>query len=264
MKRSMPTMSEMCRPTTFLADQPTASRNTSLANTMRRSLSRNSRWFGTPCASMRKRSSLRNTVSVRRRMPVSSVSRERSLVSASSNARSASSSVVGRVGLGAVMSYLSSCFRGSARSARDSAASSVLSAALDHQCANRLCLDQRAEVIALAVLTVVPRQERHLAFRLDAVGDRVERQAVGDRQNRAAHHLPVLVRVEVGDERAIDLQHIERELPQILEARIAGAELVDREPHTELLQGAQAVSRAVGVLDQSALGELELDEARID
>ena len=35
-------------PDDLLADQPTASRNTSLANTMRRSLSRNSRWFGTP------------------------------------------------------------------------------------------------------------------------------------------------------------------------------------------------------------------------
>src|SRR6185503_14877868 len=259
MKRSMPTMSEMCRPTTFLADQPTASRNTSFANTMRRSLSRNNRWFGTPWASMRKRSSLRSTFSVRRRIPVSSFSRERSLDSASSNARSASSSVVGRVGLAAVMSYLSSCFRADA-SARDSATASVLSAALDHQRADLLGVDQRAEVIALAVLAVVPRQERHLTFGLDAVGDRVERQAVGDRQDRAAQHLPVLVRLEIGDERTVDLQHVERELPQILEARVAGAELVDREPHTQLLQCPQTISRAGGVLNQCALGELELDE----
>src|SRR5688572_7645010 len=263
MKRSIPTMSEMWRPTTFLADQPTASRDTSFANTMRKSLSRNSRWFGTPWASMRKRCSLLSTFSVRRRMPVSSPSRERSFVSASSNARSASSSVVGRLGFAAVMSYLSSCFRGYS-SARDSAASRVLPAALDHQRADLLGFDQRAEKVALAVLAVVPRQERDLAFRLDTVGDGVERQAVSDRQDCVAEHLRVLVRVEVRHERTVDLQHVERKLPQISEARIAGAELVDREPHTELLQSAQTVARAVRVLNQSALRELELDEAGID
>src|SRR5688572_2747630 len=262
MKRSIPTTSEIWRPTTFLADQPNASRNTSLANTMRKSLSRNSRWFGTPCASMRKRSSLRSTFSVSRLMPVSSLW-VRSLASASSNARSASSRVVGRIGLAAVMSYLSSCFRADA-SARDSAASRILSAALDHQRADLLGFDQRAEVVPLAVLAVVSRQERHLSFRLDAVGHGVERQPMCDRQDRAAHDLPVFVRFEVRDERTVDLQHVERKLPKVLEARIPGAELVDSEPHAELLQGAQAVARAVRVLNQSALGELELDEAGID
>src|SRR5262245_40874504 len=195
-------MSEMWRPTTFFADQPNASRNTSLANTMRRSLSRNSKWFGTPSASVRKRSSLRSTLSVKRRMPVSSPSRLRSLASASSNARSAASSVVGRV-LTAVMVYLSSC-PGADASARDSAASSGLPATLGHQRGRLLGIDRRTEIATLAVLAVVPGQERHLTLRLDAVGDGVERQPVGDRQDRAAEHLSVFVRVEIGDERAID------------------------------------------------------------
>src|SRR5690606_2374047 len=141
-------------------------------------------------------------------MPVSSPARARSFASASSNARSASSSVCGRALSACVMSNLSTCLDSHA-SADDSTLSSGLPASLDHHRADLLGLDRRAEVVPLTVLAVVPRQEQLLLLRLDALGNGVEREAVRDRQDGAADDLRTLALRNVREERAVDLERSE-------------------------------------------------------
>ena len=46
------------------------------------------------------------------------------------------------------------------------------------------------------------------------------------------------------------------------ERRIAGAEVVDREPHAELLDRASSLHGALGVVHHHALGDLELEQLR--
>ena len=60
------------------------------------------------------------------------------------------------------------------------------------------------------------------------------------------------------DEGSVDLDLVERETAQIAERRIAGAEIVHRDPHAELAQLVQGRQRRVGVLQQHRLGDLEL------
>ena len=67
------------------------------------------------------------------------------------------------------------------------------------------------------------------------------------------------------DERAVDLDHVDREAAQLLERREAGAEVVDRDAHAERVQllelGAGPV--AGGALDDDrGLGDLEAEAAR--
>ena len=53
---------------------------------------------------------------------------------------------------------------------------------------------------------------------------------------------------------------MDREALQIAQARIAGAEIVDRQLHTELCQGLQQRQRFLGVLDQDRFGQLEFEQ----
>ena len=67
-----------------------------------------------------------------------------------------------------------------------------------------------------------------------------------------------------GDERAVDLEDVDRELAEVAERGVAGPEVVDREPHAEGLEAAQGRHRRVGVLDQDALGDLEDEAGRVE
>ena len=61
---------------------------------------------------------------------------------------------------------------------------------------------------------------------------------------------------EAVDERLGDLEDVERQRVQVAERRVAGAEVVEREPHAELAQLVQRRRARVGV-PSSALGDLE-------
>src|SRR5262249_57383327 len=64
--------------------------------------------------------------------------------------------------------------------------------------------------------------------------------------------------------RAVDLDAVEREAAQVEQARIAGAEIIERETHAERFE---AVHRLLGFLDvaeQSRLGEFELQPLRVE
>ena len=65
-------------------------------------------------------------------------------------------------------------------------------------------------------------------------------------------------------EAAVDLELVEREAAQIEQARIAGAEIVEREPHAERLQPQHGGFGGVDIAEQHAFGELELEPRRVE
>jgi hypothetical protein len=60
-------------------------------------------------------------------------------------------------------------------------------------------------------------------------------------------------------EGAVDLHLLQREIVQVAEARIAGAEIVERDPHAERMQLRQHVVRQLGVAQQRGFGDLDLE-----
>ena len=66
------------------------------------------------------------------------------------------------------------------------------------------------------------------------------------------------------EERPGDLDRVDREAPQIAERGIAGAEVVNRQQHTQGLQFAELGVGGVGVRHQDALGHLDHDRRRVE
>ena len=69
-------------------------------------------------------------------------------------------------------------------------------------------------------------------------------------------------RVHVLHERLRDLDDVERQRAQVAERRVAGAEVVEREPDAHRTKLPEARQARVGVLEQLALGDLEHEEGR--
>ena len=102
-----------------------------------------------------------------------------------------------------------------------------------------------------------------LQRRLDPFGDerQAERLAVTD---DGARELAARVGIaELGDQRARDLEDVDRKAAQIGERRVAGADVVDRDVHARPLERVESGDRAVQILEHHVLGDLE-DQARRD
>ena len=69
------------------------------------------------------------------------------------------------------------------------------------------------------------------------------------------------VHAEVAHEAAVDLDLGDRQRRQVGQRRIAGAEVVDRDLHADLVEPVQRRDHALQVLHQARLGDLELDHA---
>ena len=67
-----------------------------------------------------------------------------------------------------------------------------------------------------------------------------------------------------GHERAVDLQDVRRHLPQVVERGVAGAEVVDRDPHAGVVQLAQRAEAGVAVRHGGALGDLDGQAMRVE
>src|SRR2546427_11929136 len=85
-------------------------------------------------------------------------------------------------------------------------------------------------------------------FRSDGVDD-------GRRIDRA---------LDVADEAAVDFELVERERAQIQQARVAGAEIVEREAHPARPQLAHRRLRLLDVAQQCAFRELELETRTLE
>src|SRR5580704_4622609 len=66
----------------------------------------------------------------------------------------------------------------------------------------------------------------------------------------------------MSDEAAVDLDLVERKALQIAERRVAGAEIVERDPYAERAKLVQDGKRRLVVANQDGFGDLELQAAR--
>ena len=66
---------------------------------------------------------------------------------------------------------------------------------------------------------------------------------------------------DAGHERPVELELVDREVPQVGEGAVAGAVVVDRDPQPEPAQGLEHRPRALRVEHDDALGDLELERA---
>ena len=91
---------------------------------------------------------------------------------------------------------------------------------------------------------------------LDALGDDLEPEAARE-VDRGAHDQQVVdVADDAGDERAVDLDLVERQPLEVGERGVAGAEVVEREPDAERAQPVEHLVGAPGVGHDRVLGQL--------
>src|SRR5690242_7453105 len=76
----------------------------------------------------------------------------------------------------------------------------------------RLRIQESLDIVAAQLAQLIA-----LRHGFDALGDHLHRESIGHCQNRANHRRPAafIVPGEIGDERSIDLQHLQRVLVQV-------------------------------------------------
>ena len=105
-------------------------------------------------------------------------------------------------------------------------------------------------------------QEVELRDRFHAFGDDFQLHIVRHGDDAARNRGIVTVFRQVADERAVNLQTVDREALEIGERRIAGAEVVDGNTHTGVAQRLQHLDRAFGVAHHHAFGDLQFQVFR--
>src|SRR2546423_1793539 len=100
--------------------------------------------------------------------------------------------------------------------------------------------------------------------RLDALGDDAEAEVAAEVDRRADDPCVLLLAVHRHHEGAIDLDLVHRQLAQVRERRVAGAEVVHGEADAGVAQALEDLLRARRVGEHARLGELELEDARVE
>src|SRR5438445_8400901 len=98
---------------------------------------------------------------------------------------------------------------------------------------HRLGIDGRGTQIPLALVAAVRAQEFQLLRGLDALGDHAHRERMRERDHRLRDRRIVPSLVHPADERAVDLEAVDRQPRKIGEARIARAEVVHGDLHAQ-------------------------------
>ena len=102
----------------------------------------------------------------------------------------------------------------------------------------------------------------HLFGVLDALGDGPQPEDARELDDRGGERRLLAAVGDAVDERLVDLEDVDREAADVVQRRVAGAEVVDRELDAELLQLAEPCDRQVHVLHHHALGDLDHQAAR--
>jgi hypothetical protein len=111
----------------------------------------------------------------------------------------------------------------------------------------------------LHLVAAAAAQAVELLERLDALGDHAHAQAVRQRHDRFDQRRAVGVAGDVLHEGTVDLEHVHRQALQVRQARVAGAEVVDRQFDAHALQAQHGVDRGLDVVHHHAFGQLDLE-----
>ena len=114
-----------------------------------------------------------------------------------------------------------------------------------------------AEQEALHGLAAGGPQHRRLVLRLDALGDRVDAERPRQADDRRDDGARAGVGIDAADEGAVDLQLLEREVDEVAEVGIAGAEIVDGDRDAHVGKLLQDHRRALAVLHHRRFGDFE-------
>src|SRR5215470_16561017 len=128
------------------------------------------------------------------------------------------------------------------------------------QCRELAARYRPVENVALHLVTGVIAQESFLVRALDAFGDDRQVQALAHGDDRLSDGLVLAVLDEVANEGAVHLQGVDREALDLCERGVADSEVVDGDPHTQLLNGGKQLDRPLRILHHQALRQLDLEQ----
>src|SRR5690348_11987483 len=101
-----------------------------------------------------------------------------------------------------------------------------------------------------------------LTIRLDAFGGDGEIERASERHDTSCNRGVLDVHVQSRNERAVDLQRVNRESLQIRKRRVAGAKVVDGQQYAHLLQQMEGLCGGTRVLHDGAFSNLQLHTLR--
>ena len=121
-----------------------------------------------------------------------------------------------------------------------------------------------AKIVALAEFASKSAELLGLLSGLNAFGRHAQFQGLS-KGNDAANDGGVLaVSAEFGHERAVDLDHVDRETIQVRQRRVACPKTIDSQWDPEIRQLAERFDRRLGILHGDALGDLQLEVTRME
>jgi len=118
-----------------------------------------------------------------------------------------------------------------------------------------------AEEVALSLPAPLGLKKRELLPRFHAFRDDAMPEALAHADDGADDGGARWIGADLVDERLIDLQHVDRKLPQIAQVRVPGSEIVDRHLDAQVLQGLERERGGFAMLDEGTFRQLELEIA---
>src|SRR5690606_34764702 len=97
---------------------------------------------------------------------------------------------------------------------------------------------------------------------LDPLGTDIQIEGIREGHYRVDHGRVAWVLAQSGHIGAIDLDRIDRAVPQVTETRVPRAKVVNREPDTEVTQAVHRRHRRFEVAQRYALGNLQAEQRR--
>src|SRR3989339_208547 len=125
-----------------------------------------------------------------------------------------------------------------------------------------ICCLRPAHQIALAELAAMLAQKVVLRPGFDAFCNDLQFKPFCQRQNRRDDLGVALLPGELADKRLVDLEPVERQLLEVTQAGVAGAEVVERQPHPHGTQAVEAAAHLVVHDQHHVLGNFKLETLR--
>src|SRR5688572_30318980 len=127
---------------------------------------------------------------------------------------------------------------------------------------DRLRCLRSSEVISLQAAAAGYPQQVRFVFALHSFGGDFQRKALGKDGNRLNDALGRGIGRKAPDKRLVDLQSVERILPEVADARVPGSEIVQCDLYPGSMEGLDQRLGTLLVLDEVSLRNLELEPLR--